>query len=42
MGRAGRPTVAVVLTDQERQTLQRWARRLACGLWRTRYLTGRS
>ncbi len=27
MGRAGRPTVAVVLTEQERQTLQRWARR---------------
>jgi transposase len=27
MGRVGRPTVAVVLTEQERQTLQRWARR---------------
>src|SRR6266540_240000 len=27
VGRAGRPTVAVVLTEQERQTLRRWARR---------------
>ncbi|MBW3577081.1 MAG: IS630 family transposase, partial [Actinobacteria bacterium] len=27
MGRAGRPTVAIELNDDERQTLQRWARR---------------
>jgi transposase len=27
MGRAGRPTVAIELSDEERETLQRWARR---------------
>jgi len=27
MGRAGRPTVEITLTDEERETLQRWARR---------------
>jgi transposase len=27
MGRRGRPTTAVVLTDDERETLERWARR---------------
>ncbi len=27
MARRGRPTVEVVLTDDERETLQRWARR---------------
>ncbi|MBW3579203.1 MAG: helix-turn-helix domain-containing protein, partial [Actinobacteria bacterium] len=27
MGRAGRPTVVIELNDDERQTLQRWARR---------------
>lgn len=27
MGRAGRPTVALELTEDERETLQRWARR---------------
>ena len=27
MGRRGRPTVAIALTDDERETLQRWARR---------------
>jgi DNA-binding CsgD family transcriptional regulator len=28
MGRAGRPVAELVLTEQERETLQRWARRL--------------
>ena len=27
MGRAGRPTVGIELSDDERETLQRWARR---------------
>ena len=27
MARRGRPTVEVVLTDDERETLERWARR---------------
>ena len=27
MARRGRPTVEVVLTDEERETLERWARR---------------
>ena len=27
MGRAGRPTVAIELSDDERETLRRWARR---------------
>ena len=27
MARTGRPTVAIVLTDEERETLERWARR---------------
>jgi transposase len=27
MGRRGRPTVTIELTDDERETLQRWARR---------------
>lgn len=27
MGRRGRPAAEVVLTDDERETLQRWARR---------------
>jgi hypothetical protein len=27
MGRAGRPTVAIELTDEERETLVRWSRR---------------
>ncbi len=27
MGQAGRPTVAIELTDEERETLLRWARR---------------
>ena len=27
MARRGRPTVEVVLSDDERETLQRWARR---------------
>src|SRR5438105_1575815 len=27
MARTGRPTVALVLTDAERETLERWARR---------------
>ena len=27
MGRPGRPTVAIVLSEDERETLQRWARR---------------
>jgi len=27
MGRAGRPTVEIELSDEERDTLQRWARR---------------
>ena len=27
MGRAGRPTVAIKLTDEERETLVRWSRR---------------
>ena len=27
MGRRGRPTVAIELSDEERETLQRWARR---------------
>jgi DNA-binding CsgD family transcriptional regulator len=27
MARTGRPTAKLVLSDEERQTLQRWARR---------------
>ncbi len=27
MGRAGRPTVAIELADEERETLVRWSRR---------------
>jgi len=27
MGRAGRPTVAIELSEDERETLQRWTRR---------------